>query len=183
AGLPAAAAAGALSTRLPATLLTIAFAILAGLAAWRMLAPDRTTVTAAAGSGVQAPGRDRPAGTGPGRVAVTGAGLGALTGLLGVGGGFLAVPALVSALGFPMADAVGTSLLVISANSLAALAPRLGSTGSLNWAVVVPFTAAAIACAWYGKRLADKLSGRTLQTAFAVALAAVAALMLLTALL
>ncbi|WP_145910356.1 sulfite exporter TauE/SafE family protein [Kitasatospora viridis] len=162
AGLPAAAAGGALSAHVPAGLLTAAFALLAATAAGRMLRPARG----------RAPARHSPA-----RAAAAGAGLGAVTGLLGVGGGFLAVPALVSALGFTMAEAVGTSLLVICANSLAALVPRLGTTGGLDWAVVAPFTAAAVLGAWDGKRLADRFAGRTLQRAFAAALLAVAALM------
>lgn len=167
AGLPAAAAAGALSAHLPGALLTGAFAVLAALAAWRMLAPSAPdAVRCAAGTA---------------KASATGAGLGAVTGLLGVGGGFLAVPALVSVLAFTMAEAVGTSLLVISANSLAALLPRLGSTGAIDWAVAAPFTGAAILGAWDGKRLADRLKGRTLQRAFAVALVGVAALMLVTA--
>ncbi|MGI5253865.1 sulfite exporter TauE/SafE family protein [Actinacidiphila glaucinigra] len=168
AGLPAAAATGALSSAVPGAVLTAAFALLAAIAAWRMLTPRRSS------------GPVRPAG--PGRSAATGAGLGAVTGLLGVGGGFLAVPALVSVLALPMAEAAGTSLLVISANGAAALAPRLGSTASVDWAVVGPFTAAAILGAWDGKRLADKLSGAALRKIFAIALLAVAALMLLDAL-
>lgn len=169
AGLPAAVAAGMLSSAIPEALLTTAFAVLAGAAAWRMLAPRRPSgpVTAA----------------GPGRSAAGGAGLGAVTGLLGVGGGFLAVPALVSVLALPMAEAAGTSLLVITANSTAALVPRLGSTAAIDWAVVGPFTATAVLGAWDGKRLADKLSGTTLQRIFAVLLLAVAVLMLLSVLL
>ncbi|MFE4977792.1 sulfite exporter TauE/SafE family protein [Kitasatospora sp. NPDC056651] len=169
AGLPFAMAAGALSAHLPGTLLTVAFAVLAALAAWRMLMPPK------------AQAQERSA-AGPGRSTAAGAGLGAVTGLLGVGGGFLAVPALVSVLAFTMAEAVGTSLLVITANSFAALLPRLGATGAIDWAVAAPFTGAAILGAWDGKRLADKLSGRTLQKAFAVALLGVAALMLVTTL-
>ncbi|AUG75495.1 integral membrane family protein [Kitasatospora sp. MMS16-BH015] len=206
AGLPAAAAAGAVSARLPAALLTAGFALLAAAAAWRMLSAARRGAPAAAcpaaGSGEAVPDDgpgdptpDEPVGgatvagagtptaapTSPARAALTGAGLGAVTGLLGVGGGFLAVPALVSVLGFSMAEAVGTSLLVIAANSLAALAPRLGATGGLDWAVIAPFTAAAVLGAWDGKRLADRFSGRTLQSAFATVLLAVAALMLVDA--
>ncbi|MFF4818592.1 sulfite exporter TauE/SafE family protein [Kitasatospora sp. NPDC001309] len=169
AGLPAAAAGGALSARLPGALLTGAFAVLAALAAWRMLLPARTD-------------RQERSASGPGRSTAAGAGLGAVTGLLGVGGGFLAVPPLVSVLAFTMAEAVGTSLLVITANSLAALLPRLGAAGSIDWAVAAPFTGAAILGAWDGKRLADKLSGRALQRAFAIALLGVAALMLVTTL-
>jgi uncharacterized membrane protein YfcA len=169
AGLPVAALLGLLSARLPGTLLTVAFALLAGFAAWRMLRPAK-----------------RPEGgpataAGPARAAAVGGTLGGATGLLGVGGGFLVVPALVSVLAFPMAEAVGTSLLVITANSAAALIPRLGAAHGLDWAVIAPFTAAAILGAWDGKRLADKLSGRTLQRAFAAILLAVAALMLVTA--
>lgn len=102
-----------------------------------------------------------------------------MTGLLGVGGGFLAVPALVSVLGLRMRAAVGTSLLVITVNSLAALAARTGTAGQADWAVIAPFAGAAILGAWDGKRLAAKISGRTLQRIFAFVLLAVATLMLI----
>ncbi|WP_329281494.1 sulfite exporter TauE/SafE family protein [Streptomyces sp. NBC_01451] len=160
---------GALAGRIPAAVLTAAFAVVAGAAALRML-------------------RSRPAAEGtvtvrPGRVAAAGGGLGAVTGVLGVGGGFLAVPALVSVLGLRMRNAVGTSLLVITVNSLAALTTRAGTVEGLDWAVVGPFVAAAILGAWDGKRLSVKVSGHTLQRIFALALLAVAAFMLIDALL
>ncbi|WP_181808876.1 sulfite exporter TauE/SafE family protein, partial [Streptomyces shenzhenensis] len=100
---------------------------------------------------------------------------------LGVGGGFLAVPALVSVLRLPMRRAVGTSLLVITINSLAALAARAGTGMHLDWAVIAPFTGAAILGAWDGKRLSKKLKGGTLQRVFAYVLLAVAAFMLIDA--
>ena len=53
-------------------------------------------------------------------------GVGFLTGLFGVGGGFVIVPALALALGLPMPEAIGTSLLVIAINSAVALTTRLG---------------------------------------------------------
>ncbi|WP_234375214.1 TSUP family transporter, partial [Streptomyces scabiei] len=118
----------------------------------------------------------------PARAAGTGAGLGALTGLLGVGGGFLAVPALVTVLAFEMQAAVGTSLLVISANSLASLVTRGATTVGVDWAVIGPFTGAAVLGAWDGRRLAAKVTGPLLQRTFAVLLLAVAALMLIDAL-
>ncbi|MEV5753914.1 sulfite exporter TauE/SafE family protein [Actinoallomurus sp. NPDC052308] len=181
AGLPAAAAAGALSARVPGALLTVTFALLAAVAAWRMLAS--AAGTASRTGTVQRAGVDPQAGAArPDKAAAAGAGLGAVTGLLGVGGGFLAVPALVSVLAFPMAEAVGTSLLVISANSLAALIPRLSGTGAITWAVVGPFTGAAVLAAWQGERWAKRLSARTVQKIFAIALLAVAALMLVDAL-
>ncbi|MFB6945403.1 TSUP family transporter [Streptomyces sp. NPDC060286] len=114
------------------------------------------------------------------RIATAGAGLGAVTGLLGVGGGFLAVPALVSVLRLPMRKAVGTSLVVILINSVVSLATRLAAGGiSLDLAIFGPFVGAAILGAWDGKRLAAKLSGAALQRAFAALLLAMAVFMLL----
>ncbi|MFK0111940.1 sulfite exporter TauE/SafE family protein [Streptomyces sp. NPDC091217] len=168
AGLPTAFMAGALSADLPSRVLTGAFAVLAGAAARRLLIVRRVTPAARS--------------CGPGRSVAAGAGLGTVTGLLGVGGGFLAVPALTSVLAVPMAEAVGTSLLVISANAVAALIPRLGEAGAVPWATVGPFTATAVLGAWDGQRIARKLSGPALQRAFAVALMTVATAMLAGAL-
>ncbi|MGW3104277.1 sulfite exporter TauE/SafE family protein [Streptomyces sp. NPDC001100] len=169
AGIGPAMLGGALAGRIPAAVLTAAFAVVAGAAALRML-------------------RSRPTAEGtvtvrPVRVAAAGGGLGAVTGVLGVGGGFLAVPALVSVLGLRMRNAVGTSLLVITVNSLAALAMRAGTVEGLDWAVVGPFVASAILGAWDGKRLSVKVSGHTLQRIFALVLLAVAVFMLIDAVL
>ncbi|AWZ03443.1 MULTISPECIES: sulfite exporter TauE/SafE family protein [unclassified Streptomyces] len=164
AGILPAMAAATLAARLPGQVLTGAFAAIAGVAALRMLKPP------------QAEKEFRP--VQPVRAAGAGAGLGAITGFLGVGGGFLAVPTLVGVLGLRMRTAVGTSLLVITVNSLAALTARTGSAAPLHWAVIAPFTGAAILGAWDGKRLAAKITGPTLQRTFAVTLLAVAAFML-----
>ncbi len=169
AGLVPAAAAGTVAAHLPQALLTAAFAAVAALAAARMLRPA-----------CPAAGHSRHAAQ-PAKAAGAGAGLGALTGLLGVGGGFLAVPALVSVLAFEMQAAVGTSLLVISANSLASLVTRGATTAGVDWTAIAPFTGAAILGAWDGKRLAAKVTGTRLQRAFALVLLAVAALMLVDA--
>ncbi|MDK1476407.1 sulfite exporter TauE/SafE family protein [Streptomyces sp. 549] len=163
AGIGPAFLAGAAAGRVPAAVLTGAFAAVAALAALRMLRPSR------AGSAK----RVRPV-----KAAGAGAGLGAVTGFLGVGGGFLAVPALVGVLSLRMRQAVGTSLLVITINSLAALVARMGTGGDLRWEVIAPFTAAAILGAWDGKRLATRITGVTLQRIFASVLLAVAILML-----
>ena len=168
AGILPAALAGAAAARLPQAVLTLAFAAVAAVAAFKMLRPSAPTGT---GSGAV-----RPA-----RAAGAGAGLGALTGLLGVGGGFLAVPDLVTVLSFEMQAAVGTSLLVITANSLASLATRSGAAVSLDWAVIGPFIATAVLGAWDGKRLAAKVSGPRRQRVFAMVLLAVAAFMLVDA--
>ncbi|MFI6648241.1 sulfite exporter TauE/SafE family protein [Streptomyces sp. NPDC050529] len=168
AGIVPAALAGALSVRFPSGLLTAAFAVLAVVAGVRML----RTAGAPRADGAQlaaVPVR---------RAAGAGAGLGAVTGLLGVGGGFLAVPALVTVLAVPMSAAVGTSLLVITVNSTAALAARLATPTTLDWALIAPFTATAVLGAWDGKRLAAKVSMDSLQRIFGAVLLAVAAFML-----
>ncbi len=100
------------------------------------------------------------------RVLLAGLLIGALTGFFGVGGGFVIVPVLVVALRFPMPDAVGTSLVVIAVNSAVALAARSSAGLDLDPAVVVPFTAAAIAASLVGKRGADRLSGTSLTRSF-----------------
>ncbi|THA76403.1 sulfite exporter TauE/SafE family protein [Streptomyces sp. A0642] len=164
AGIVPAFLAGASAGHLPAAVLTGAFSVVAALAALRMLRPAASAP----------PERVRP-----GKAAGVGAGLGAVTGFLGVGGGFLAVPALVGVLGLRMKQAVGTSLLVITVNSLAALTARTGTGGDLRWEVIAPFTGAAILGAWDGKRLASKIAGLTLQRVFAFVLLAVAAVMLI----
>ncbi|MGA5215241.1 sulfite exporter TauE/SafE family protein [Streptomyces cinereoruber] len=170
AGIVPALLGGTLAGRLPEALLTGAFSVIAFVAALRMLRPQQS-----AADHSRLPVQ-------PARAAATGAGLGAITGFLGVGGGFLAVPALVSVLGLKMKGAVGTSLLVITITSLAALTARTGTAHGLRWEVIAPFTGAAILGAWDGKHLAAKVSGATLQRVFAWVLAAVAAVMLLDAL-
>ncbi|MCQ6248392.1 sulfite exporter TauE/SafE family protein [Streptomyces malaysiensis] len=178
AGLLPAAAAGGAADRLPQPVLTAAFAAVAALAAVRMLRPG------AADSGPADSGPavgDRAVAVRPVKVAGTGAGLGALTGLLGVGGGFLTVPALVTVAAFEMRAAVGTSLLVIAANSLASLATRGATTAGVDWALIAPFTGAAILGAWDGKRLAARVGGTRLKRTFAILLLAVAAFMLVDA--
>ncbi|WP_329341823.1 sulfite exporter TauE/SafE family protein [Streptomyces sp. NBC_00663] len=159
AGLLPAAGAGALAARLPAALLTLMFAALAALAAVRML---RRRTPRGAGS------------VSTGRAAAAGAGLGTVTGFLGVGGGFLAVPALVTVLAVPMSAAVGTSLLVIVANALVALAARAQSAVQLDWALIMPFLATAVLGAWDGRRLAAKVSPAALQRAFGTVLLTIA---------
>lgn len=107
------------------------------------------------------------------KVLASGTGVGLLTGFFGVGGGFVIVPALVLALGFTMPEAVGTSLLVITINSVVALSTRLQS-GSVEWGTVVPFTVASVIGVVIGGRLAGTRDPRTLQRWFVWLLFAVA---------
>jgi len=107
------------------------------------------------------------------RVIVAGTLVGLLTGFFGVGGGFVVVPALVLALGFSMPEAIGTSLLVITINSMVALTTRLQS-GSIEWGTVVPFTIASLVGVVAGSRLAGTRDSSSLQRWFVGLLVVVA---------
>jgi uncharacterized membrane protein YfcA len=107
------------------------------------------------------------------RILPVGAGVGALTGFFGVGGGFVIVPALVLLLGLPMPIAIGTSLLVIALTSVSALAAHLAS-GSVDWAVVIAFTLAAIVGTLAGSKAGRRLSSARLTHVFAAVIIAVA---------
>jgi uncharacterized protein len=101
------------------------------------------------------------------RVAVGASGVGLLTGLFGVGGGFVVVPMLVLLLDFPMTTAVGTSLLVIAINATTALLGRLSAAPDLDWGVIVPFAASAVVGVLLGARLAGRLPALLITRAFA----------------
>ncbi|MGB3683447.1 MAG: sulfite exporter TauE/SafE family protein [Rubrobacteraceae bacterium] len=102
-----------------------------------------------------------------------GAGVGVLTGLVGVGGGFLIVPALALLVRLPMKAAVGTSLAVISLNSASGFAGYLGQV-NLPWTLVILFIALAIAGTFTGTYLTRFVPQSTLKRLFAVFLIAMA---------
>lgn len=108
------------------------------------------------------------------RVLATATIVGLLTGFLGVGGGFLVVPALVLALGLPMRYAAGTSLVVITITSAAALAVRAGAGTHPAWSLVALLTAAAVLGGRAGARLTTRTDTSKLQAAFTVLLLLVA---------
>ena len=92
--------------------------------------------------------------------------LGFLTGFLGVGGGFLIVPALVLALFFPMRIAIATSLFVIFLNTVVALASRLGSS-QIEWDVAALFVVGGLVGNIFGGRLALRMDQAKLKKTFA----------------
>jgi uncharacterized membrane protein YfcA len=98
-----------------------------------------------------------------------GLGGGVATGLFGVGGGFLIVPALTLLLGLGMKQAVATSLLVIALNSLAALGAH-AAYGTVEWVVGLEVGGAALVGAALAWPLGSRASAVTLQRAFAVCL-------------
>lgn len=164
-GVAASYAGTALNHHVDSNVLLLAFAGLMLVAAAAMLrrAPDAEPAAEVAAGSV---------GTAV-KVIAAGLAVGFLTGFLGVGGGFVIVPALVMALGFPMPVAVGTSLLVIALNCAAALGARAGQ-GSFDWAVIIPFTAAAVVASLAGGFIAERVNARTLTRAFAALLVVVA---------
>lgn len=107
-----------------------------------------------------------------GKVLGVGLVIGFLTGFFGVGGGFIIVPALVAVLNMPMSRAVGTSLFIIALNAGVSLLPRM-SGDHLDWALVVPFTAAAVFGSLIGTSVADRLPATILTRAFAALLIAI----------
>lgn len=111
----------------------------------------------------------------PGRDAVAGLAVGGMTGLFGVGGGFVVVPTLAIALGFPMRCAVGTSLVIVSAVSVVGLAAHFAAGSAIDPAVTAQLAGACVAGAIAGQGLAPRLSQRLLTRSFAVVLVAVAA--------
>jgi uncharacterized membrane protein YfcA len=102
-----------------------------------------------------------------------GAGVGFLTGLLGVGGGFVIVPALAWLLGLPIPAAIGTSLVILGINSLAGLAAHLGRL-QVDLAVAGVFLAVAAVAALAAARIAGRLPERLLRRGFAALVLVVA---------
>jgi uncharacterized membrane protein YfcA len=101
------------------------------------------------------------------KVVVGGAGVGLLTGILRVGGGFLIVPALVMLVGMPIHHAVGTSLVVIAMNSLAGLLGHMSGI-MLDLPLIAAFITAGMAGTFAGARLGKRLDAVLLRKAFAI---------------
>ena len=134
------------------------FALVMLVAAWRMLR----------GGVMQRPDHE------PRHLAVVagGLGVGALSGLVGVGGGFLIVPALVLLAGVPMASAVGTSLAVIALNSFTGFLKHLGvlqqQSLELDWRVLLTVAGVGVLGSFAGHRLGRRLPQNTLRRLFGV---------------
>lgn len=98
-------------------------------------------------------------------ILVEGVVVGVLTGLVGAGGGFLIIPALVKLSKLSMKKAVGTSLLIIAAKSLFGF---MGDVTRLdiNWAMLIVVTSLAIVGIFLGNRLSKKIPGQKLKVGF-----------------
>lgn len=165
----------------PVAIQLTVFALVMYAAAWRMLKPVRLAVSSAeisvSGSTAALPctGLFSPC---MAHIALHGIAVGVLTGFVGVGGGFLIVPALVLLSHIPMKTAVGTSLAIVAAKSYSGFAGYMGAV-PIDWALMGGFTAVTVAASFAGTRLAHRFSHDTLRRAFAVFLLFVATYMLL----
>lgn len=94
-----------------------------------------------------------------------GFGVGILTGFVGVGGGFLIIPALVLVGGIPMKEAVGTSLIIIAFNSISGFYGYLNQV-NLDWFIMISFSIFASIGIVFGGNLSKKIQAEYLQKAF-----------------
>ena len=100
--------------------------------------------------------------------------IGLLTGIFGVGGGFLIVPALVLVFGFPFAIATGTSLVVVALNSVTALAFKYDTWSQIPWQIPLLVIVGGLIGSVVASTLNHGLSQRMLERAFAVLLVVLA---------
>ncbi len=113
----------------------------------------------------------------PTKGVLAGLGVGILTGFLGVGGGFLIVPALVFFGGLNIKKAIGTSLFVIFLNCIAGLVGHLGQT-AFDWQLTAQVMALAVGGAIVGTMLSRRIAADRLQSMFAVLVLGVAAFLM-----
>lgn len=111
-------------------------------------------------------------------VAASGTLAGFLSGLLGVGGGFVLVPALSRFSDLPMRSIAATSLAVIGLVSLSGVLSA-ALTGNVQWAIALPFSAGAMIGMFAGRALSTRLDGQLLQRAFGLVAAVAASALLL----
>ena len=93
--------------------------------------------------------------------------IGSMTGLFGIGGGFLAIPVLVLYFGTPQIVAAGTSLLIIAANSLTAFIGHRSQWSEVHWHIPIIMGAAAIIIAQIASRISHRTSPEILRKSFA----------------
>ncbi|SDO97144.1 hypothetical protein SAMN04487905_101291 [Actinopolyspora xinjiangensis] len=162
AGVPAAFAGTAVGRWLPDRWLLLAFAVLMAVVAVRMLS---------GGDGEGGSCRTDAGGIEwrsclP-RSLLTGAGVGVLTGLFGVGGGFVVVPALTLLLGLAAQPAVATSLVVVLINALGGLIAHAGVLDEVRYPVVLAFAGTALVVSVLAGGLATRLRAETIRHWFA----------------
>lgn len=154
------------------------FALVMYAAAWKMLQIKKQPVAQLVTAGGPPLSEDEAISAHMGHIAAHGVGVGVLTGLVGVGGGFLIVPALVLLSGIPMKIAIGTSLVIVAAKSYSGFAGYVAAV-PVDWLTMASFTAVTVAGSFVGTRVAHRFSQETLKRSFGVFLVFVASYILL----
>lgn len=178
------------AARAPAQVLTLIFAVVLSIVALRLWQqarqrPDETKIVSAHMQGEAVTQRDVPCQVNSdGRlrwdipclraIIASGAGSGFLAGLLGVGGGFVMVPALRAVTTLPMHGAVATSLMTIAITSAYTILMHVASGHTLQWLIALPFALGAIGGMLMGRGIAPHIAGPRLQQGFALLLVGVA---------
>lgn len=159
-----------LSAYLPERLLMVLFGVLMATAAIAMLQGRRW---------IEEQGEQPLTPSAIAVIAAQGVLLGCLTGLVGVGGGFLIVPVLTLLARLPLKQAVGTSVLVISMNATAGLVGHLGHS-TIDWPVTLAVTAAMMCGSVVGGRLCGRVDPENLRQGFGWFVIAVAVFVLVS---
>jgi hypothetical protein len=168
AGIPAAWGGAAVGRLLDPNILMLAFAAIMAVAGIRMLLPATETEGSCSIGPTRAFRSCAPKAVGVGLL------VGFLTGLLGVGGGFLITPALTMFLGLRIKQAVGSSLAIIVINSAAGFSAHAAGF-TIDWPAVLSFAVPAILGSLIAARLARRLKDKHIRLSFAVLIFAVAA--------
>ncbi|MFE8934884.1 sulfite exporter TauE/SafE family protein [Micrococcus luteus] len=157
-GVVGAVLGGLLGSALPGPVLMGGFAVM-------MLLTARAMIRGRTGGDDGGPTGDDAPRVRVGRLLVVGLGVGLVTGLVGAGGGFLIVPALVLLAGLPMAAAMGTSLLVITVQTLAGFVGKLPAVEP-DWPFLLALTGVSVVGALAGVALVRRVPAATLRQAF-----------------
>ncbi|MDO9004337.1 MAG: sulfite exporter TauE/SafE family protein [Aquabacterium sp.] len=168
-----------LARLIPNQPLMVAFSVVLGWVAWRNGTSAPLEAREAKIPCVVNPSMGRILWTAPCAWALAGTGVvsGLLSGLLGVGGGFVIVPSLSRHTDLPVRSIFATSLAVIALVSIGGVAAAAWQ-GAIAWRIALPFTFGAMAALLAGRQLASRLAGARLQQGFAVTSGAVAMLLL-----
>ncbi len=137
-------------------LLMILFAIVMILAAFTMIKPRKENLEKT----------ENPKKINYFLILILGSSIGLLAGLVGAGGGFLIIPALVILAKMPMKTAVGTSLFIIALQSLIGFLGDSSVGGSMDWTFLLLFTLFSVIGIFIGDYLSEKIDGSKLKTGF-----------------
>lgn len=143
--------------------LLLLFAIIMVMAAYSMIKPAKNAIedeSQSGGAGSFQPQFNYPL------ILVEGAIVGLVTGLVGAGGGFLIIPALVLLAKLPMKQAVGTSLMIIAAKSLIGFVGDMRGNEVIDWSFLGVFSSIAVVGILLGSWLSKRIPGEKLKPAF-----------------